>query len=98
MLTAERAREVLAYDPETGILTWKRRELRKGREHHDKIWNSCWAGKVAGWDHKAHLALSVDVRKYLAHRIAWLIHYGEWPERDIDHVNGDGKEDRKSVV
>lgn len=24
----------------------------------------------------------------LVHRIAWLLHYGQWPEGDIDHING----------
>ena len=27
--------------------------------------------------------------EFLAHRLAWLMTYGEWPEKEIDHINGD---------
>lgn len=29
-------------------------------------------------------------RRFLAHRIAWLLHYGHWPKYTIDHIDGDG--------
>ena len=25
---------------------------------------------------------------YMAHRIIWAMHYGEWPDHQIDHING----------
>jgi len=25
---------------------------------------------------------------YLSHRLAWLLHYGEWPIDEVDHLNG----------
>lgn len=30
----------------------------------------------------------------LAHRVAWAVHYGEWPEKDIDHINQDKGDNR----
>ena len=30
----------------------------------------------------------------MAHRLAWLFHYGEWPENHIDHINGDRSDNR----
>lgn len=33
-------------------------------------------------------------KMYLAHRVAWAIHYGEWPKSDIDHIDGDKKNNR----
>lgn len=30
----------------------------------------------------------VSGKFYLVHRVAWLLHYGEWPKGDIDHING----------
>ena len=32
--------------------------------------------------------------KYLAHRVAWFIHYGEWPTGEIDHINGNRSDNR----
>lgn len=33
---------------------------------------------------------------YKAHRIAWVLHYGEWPAEQIDHINGDRLDNRLS--
>lgn len=30
----------------------------------------------------------------MAHRLAWLLHYGSWPSRHIDHINGDRADNR----
>lgn len=30
----------------------------------------------------------------LAHRVAWALHYGEWPDGQIDHINGDKADNR----
>ena len=27
-------------------------------------------------------------KRFYAHRVAWLLHYGEWPDDEIDHING----------
>lgn len=27
-------------------------------------------------------------RFYQAHRVAWALHYGRWPKRTLDHING----------
>lgn len=28
-----------------------------------------------------------DNKLYLAHRLAWFLHHGEWPTRTLDHIN-----------
>jgi hypothetical protein len=33
-------------------------------------------------------------KQYKAHRLAWLMYYGEWPEKDIDHINCDRSDNR----
>jgi hypothetical protein len=73
-LTAERLREVLSYDPNSGLFVWK---VKKSR---------AIAGSVAGTNHvKGYIVISVDGNIYLAHRLAWLYVHGVWPDESIDH-------------
>ena len=30
----------------------------------------------------------------MAHRIAWALHYGEWPNKSLDHIDGDRTNNR----
>lgn len=77
MLTVERLKQKLIYDSETGVFTWK-----KGR-------GPVKAGSTAGRPHnKGYIRIAIDYKDYLAHRLAWLYVYGEWPENEIDHING----------
>ena len=81
-LTAERVREVLDYEPETGVLRW-----RKARR--DVV------GKAAGSNNGyGYVILRVDAHRYLAHRLVWLYMSGEWPAKDIDHINGQRDDNR----
>jgi hypothetical protein len=76
-LTQKRAIELLNYNLETGIFTWK--ALRKGR---------C-IGDVAGCQKQdGYVSIRLDDRLYLAHRVAWLFVFGSWPIGDIDHKDG----------
>lgn len=74
-LTAEQVREILSYDPETGLLTWKVRTSNRMR-----------IGQVAGTVGKhGYVTISIRYKKYTAQRIIWLIVTGKWPEGMIDH-------------
>jgi len=76
-ITVERVRELLDYDPETGVLTWK---LSRG---------SVRAGKIAGSiDYKGYRTIQVDGINYRSHRLAWVYVYGYWPPEQLDHING----------
>lgn len=76
-LTAEEARSRLAYEPETGRLIWKkcRNSLRIGTE-------------AKSLDVAGYVQVNICGTLVKGHRLAWLIHYGEWPSGDIDHING----------
>lgn len=43
---------------------------------------------------QGHLRGSVDGVEYLLHRLAWLYMTGEWPSGEIDHIDGDGSNNR----
>jgi hypothetical protein len=86
--TAEDVRELLSYEPMSGSLTWKARQ-RNGQP--SRIFNAKFAGKQAGTvNSKGYLMVSIHGRDMLAHRVIWLMTTGEWPDRDIDHEDGDG--------
>jgi hypothetical protein len=79
-LTADRLKEVVSYDPETGIFTW-----REGTPI-----NLALRGAVAGGPQTTHgyWRIGVDGRRYPAHRLAWLYVTGNWPQYGIDHIDG----------
>lgn len=82
-LTAERLRELLTYDPETGEFRW--------RVAQSNVAAGCSAG---GIHCKGYWQISVDDRRYLGHRLAWLYMTGEWPAEQIDHIDCDKRNNR----
>lgn len=82
-LLAARARELLHYDPLTGVFI---RKARTAQRHQvgDRADILIKSGHQAGY-----YRVSFDSRRYLAHRLAWLYVYGVWPSEDIDHWDTD---------
>ena len=103
-LTAEIARELLTYNPDTGKLFWKERPLKYFKNqnpNYAKRWNNRWVGKEALTSINrrksgqiARLRGGFFGKKYCTHRIVWLIYYGEWPKNEIDHINQDPTDNR----
>lgn len=96
-LDAAFVRSRLAYDALTGKLTWLPRPVREGSfRRHDLAWNTNYAGQETG-SAGAHGYLLVNIggRPHTAHRLAWIITHGEWPEL-LDHANGDRTDNRLS--
>lgn len=100
--TPELLRQLLRYEPDTGKLYWRSRPVSFFKDRYRSAegcaanWNSRWAGKEAftARMRHGHLQGRVEYRAYLAHRVAWAIHYGEWPKGEIDHINHDAGDNR----
>lgn len=82
-------RQLLDYDPETGILTWKKRDASVMNPKYVDRWNTRWAGvKISSQDKDGYIYLRFNEHRLLAHRVAWAMTYSDWPENHIDHING----------
>lgn len=80
----------LDYDPDTGFFTWKH------APNAWKGWNEKFAGKRAGCFSRGYWLIRLEGRIYRASRLAWFYVMGQWPQTQIDHVNGDSLDDRFS--
>lgn len=70
-------RDALSYDPVTGEFRWKIR-----------VANRVHVGDIAGsLDAYGYRAFRIAGKNYKAHRVAWFLHCGSWPSRQIDHIN-----------
>lgn len=82
-LTQGRLRELVNYDPDTGLFTW-RLARRK-----------CRPGALAGANmQNGYRAIRLDDVLYFAHRLAWLYVHGVWPAEQLDHINGNRADNR----
>lgn len=77
-LTPERLKELLHYDPDTGLFTWL----------VDRGAHRCKGQHPGTPDATGYLMIRVDYVIYKAHRLAWLYMRGEWPKEYVDHING----------
>lgn len=100
------------YNPQDGTVLWRRRtpdsfnpppKSKRSREHICSNWNATYAGKPAfvtrhgiGACGTSYLQCRVYGKNLFAHRVAWALHTGKWPELEIDHINGDRSDNRTS--
>lgn len=79
MSPTQRPADVFDYDRETGVITWK---------HYAK--NRNLVGRVAGCvcSSTGYIKIRYAGKLYYAHRLAWMMVYGEFPADVIDHIDG----------
>lgn len=86
-LTLDYLKSMLEYDALTGAFT--RKTSRFGRysegDRAETPGHACLKG---------YRLINLLNQKFLAHRVAWFYHYGAWPEKIVDHINGDKADNR----
>lgn len=83
ILTSARLREVLHYEPSTGVFTWR---IARG--------NRAARAVAGGPDPRGYNVIAVDGVSYRANRLAWLYMTGRWPQHVVDHKDSDATNDR----
>jgi hypothetical protein len=89
LLHPDEVKSLLSYDGTTGHLTWKPRV-------GNVSFNARHAGRRAftSKESDGYLQGRIHGIHMKAHRVAWCIHYGYWPDGQIDHINGDRSDNR----
>ena len=77
-MKTKRLREIVDYDPETGILRWKKRNGNIVGSRHSQ----------------GYRETRIEGHRCYVHRIIWQYVYGSTPKNQIDHINGDRSDNR----
>lgn len=83
-ITVEMVREVLDYDPVTGLFKRTSSALNGSRA-------GLPAGTLAA---NGYIMIRIYTKLCCAHRLGWALHYGEFPRFFIDHINGNPSDNR----
>jgi hypothetical protein len=73
----KRLQEVLRYEPDTGLLFWT-----------DKAHQSVKNKKAGTFNHLGYVVIVFMGKPHYGHRVAWLLTYGKWLDKMIDHIDG----------
>jgi hypothetical protein len=76
MITQDKLKEVMEYSAADGVFRWK---ISKGPNARK--------GQIVG-KKKGYPKVTIDGAEYKLHRLAWLYVYGNFPVKDLDHING----------
>lgn len=67
---------LLRLDVATGLLYWRKPERKRNIFH-----------PIGHVSRQGYRRVLVNGKKYLAHRLVWLLYTRQWPSGEIDHIN-----------
>lgn len=74
----------MQYNPLDGKLRWKKVPCNRVK-----------VGNIVGRTHEnGHIEVRFQGTLYMAHHLAWLLHYGQMPNTEIRHINGNKSDNR----
>jgi len=82
-MNQEYLQSVLNYDELTGLFTWK---INSAKTKKNAV--------AGGFTPNGYHRIRINTKRYLSHRLAWLYVYGYFPEKLIDHINGNPSDNR----
>jgi len=90
MITQEELKHLLTYDNATGEFKWKRkgyryRNLPMRKAGYKRLCNTSW---------KSYVWIKINGKDYSGHSLSWLYNYGCYPKHCVDHINGNGLDNR----
>lgn len=83
MITHSEAADRFSYDSDTGLISMK---ISIGSRKTGDV--------VGSLHHSKRLTVSIGRKQYQLARLAWLLHYGSYPEGLVDHINHDATDNR----
>ena len=83
LITADILRQTLTYNPQTGDFHWRKSQ------------GSIREGDIAGSEHTSgYIRIKVNGESHVAHRLAVLYMNGDWPEKNVSHLNSQPADNR----
>ena len=83
IISVDKLRYSFNYNPHTGTIVWANPTANRVKQ-----------GDIAGYEYKnkrnKYRYVRLAGKVFFAHRVAWAMHYGEWPKEQIDHIDRNG--------
>lgn len=95
-VSVEMLHRLLICDADAGRLTWRARTPDLFKDGYRSAagncanWNARFAGRPAFTfsDGTGHCQGALFNKRYFGHRVIWAMHTGAWPTEQIDHIDG----------